>query len=173
MCRYSHAKGDIATWKKGTVLKFGLLVVFGLLAVVGVGVKTYYRLRRRMVLRAVQGDLVKSASAVSARISVEGRQFHGFRPGYSTRTWLEMKLTTQQFVVVTNRGVLFDISADGERGRIGSIRCTGPGRIVFEGERGELNGKPTRYRVEATMPTASEWVRALDGFADETVNAPF
>ena len=159
--------------EKGTVLWIGLLVVLGLLAVIGVCVKTYYLFRRRVALRSVQGELVRSASAISARISVEGRRFRGFRPGFSTRTWLEMKLTTQQFVVVTNRGVLFDVSVDGERGRIGSIRCTGPGRIVFEGERREMKGKATRYRVEATLPTASEWVKALDGFADETVNASF
>jgi hypothetical protein len=60
-----------------------------------------------------------------------------------------------------------------ERGRrFTSVRSTGPGRLVIEGDRPGPQGQPGGFRVEVMLADASDWVAALQPFVVEGA-APF
>lgn len=146
-------------------------IVVAIIFLGGAGLKWLQSARRRRAVQKIQETPVRISHGVYARVMAKGKTFRGFRSGHQTKTTVDMVLTKKQFLVVSNRGTLFDIRAEAARGRIGSVRCTGPGRLLFEGERQEANKKTTKYRVEISIPTATAWAQDLAPFADEVVVA--
>lgn len=146
-------------------------IVLAIIFVGGAGLKWFQSLRRRRAIQKVKATPIRIAHGVYARVMARGMTFRGFRSGRQTRTKVDMVLTQKQLLVVSNRGTLFDIRAGAAKGRIGSVRCSGPGRLLFEGERQEASKKATSYRVEISLPTATSWAQDLAPFADEVVVA--
>jgi hypothetical protein len=146
-------------------------IVVAIIFLGGAGLKWLQSTRRRRAVQKIQETPIRITHGVYARVMVRGMTFRGFRSGHQTKTTVDMVLTQKRLLVVSNRGTLFDIRAEAARGRIGSVRCTGPGRLLFEGERQEASKKATNYRVEISLSTATSWAQDLAPFADEVVVA--
>ena len=146
-------------------------IVLAIIFVGGAGLKWYQSYRRRRAIQKVKATPRRIAHGVSARVRVNGLTFRGFRSGRQTKTKVDMVLTDKQLLVVSNQGTLFDIQASASTGRIGSVRCPGPGRLLFVGDRQEANRKTTNYRVEISILTATAWAQDLAPFADEVIVA--
>jgi hypothetical protein len=150
-----------------------LLVV--LLPLVGSGVvlKGWTWWIRHRVLRTIPADrIVRQARGVSLRVLVQGPNvLTGMNPSKANRTTGDLVLTDDRFVLTSGRGVLSDLRP--ERGRrFTSVRSTGPGRLVIEGDRPGPQGQPGGFRVEVMLADASDWVAALQPFVVEGA-APF
>lgn len=119
--------------------------------------------RRRALARLGDAPITRSARGVSMRVLLQGRAFAGMNPRRANRTRGDLVLTADRCLLSTNRGVIADIGP--ERGRLfTSARCTGPGRLVIEGDVPRPDGPPTLYRVDITHPDALAWVDALAPF---------
>ncbi len=143
-------------WVKALVLVLTALVVSGAL-LRGLG-----WWRRRLALDGIRDeDVVRRATGVRMRVLVHGtRAVPGMGRRRASRTTGDLVLLRDRFVLATGQGVLADLRPDRGR-RFSSARCTGPGRLVIEGDLPSPRGQPGLYRVEIAVPDAPEWARAL------------
>ncbi len=119
-----------------------------------------WRGRRRLGDRAI----TRAARGRSLRVLVQGtRVFEGMSTTKANRTVGDLWLAADAFVLACNRGVLVDATATSGR-TLTSARCTGPGRLVLEGEVATPEGPPGLYRVEAQLDDAEAWAAALQPF---------
>ena len=136
-----------------------LLVVVA--AVVGSGavMKGWTWWLRQRAIRTIPADaIVRQVRGVSLRI-------------LANRTTGDLVLTADRFLLSSGRGTLADLRP--ERGRrFTSVRSTGPGRLVIEGDRPGPQGQAGGFRIELMLADASQWVEALQPFVTEGV-APF
>jgi hypothetical protein len=100
------------------------------------------------------------------------RPYIGLIPNRTNRTTADLALSQDRFIMATNHGVLVDLSCDRGR-RFSSVRCPGPGRLVFEGTLPQMSGPSGTYRIEMVVADADGWARALTPFADEVITSPF
>lgn len=141
-----------------------------LLAFVGSGVvlKGWTWWLRQRVVRSIPADaVVRQERGVSMRVLVQGPHvLPGMNPSKANRTTGDLVLTADRFLLATGRGVVADLRP--ERGRrFTSVRSTGPGRLVIEGDRPGPRGQPGGFRVELMLSDASAWVDALQPFVME------
>ena len=118
--------------------------------------------RIRSVARSAipESDIIRSSYGVPARAFVSGTpSFKGISSKHLNRFKLDMVLSERQFLVVSNRGTLIDL-AEGRGVKFRSVRCTGPQRLVIEGD---LPGISTagEYRFELVLEDAQAWASAL------------
>ena len=134
-----------------------LLALAGLLAAALVAGRVR---RRRLVAAVAEGGTVKAASALTCRLIVHGtRRLLGFEPDTLHPIGVDLVLTPSRFAVVCDRGLLIDARLDGAR--LTSARCTGPARLVLEGDLPSPNAVAPNFRLELTLEDAESWANAL------------
>ena len=141
-----------------------LVALFG----VGVGLKLMSWWRRQNALAGIEPDqIVRERRGVSMRVLVQGtRALPGMTTNKANRTTGDLVLLADRFVLTTGRGAIADLR-DGRGRRFTSVRCTGPGRLVIEGDVPNPNGKSGLYRVEMMLEDAGEWADALQPWVQE------
>lgn len=150
------------------------------LLIVAVLVLAVFAARRTWasVLRARAGRLVPP----EVRLRAEGnipirvllyrtRSFRGMDPKRVNRTLGDLLLSSDRFVIASNRGVLVDVGPDRGR-RFTSARCTGPGRLIIEGEIPNPGQEMGLYRFELSVADAAAWATALEPFVAEPGKGP-
>ena len=148
-----------------------LAVVFLLLVLAGVGMRLVGRQKRRQVLTNISQDkIIQQESGLSMRVVVRGNGLRGMKKGRQNRTTGDMVLTNDRFVLATNRGTIVDARHD--HPTFTSARCTGPGRLVLEGQFPASKGDPGLYRVEMMLKNADAWAQWLQPFVgNKTLHA--
>lgn len=118
--------------------------------------------QREKVLRSLDPDRVRRMDrGVSARAIVAGvKQWRGLDARRRTGLRADLLLTDERFLLATDRGVFLDLTAAGD-GPLTSVRCTGPGRLVIEGDIGRDDA---RFRFEITVGDAQGWAAELAPF---------
>ena len=130
--------------------------------------------RRRRGLSKLPADRRRrEAHGLDVKVMLRGaRPYRGLLPNRTNRTTADLALGEQRFIMATNHGVLVDLTGQHGR-RFTSVRCPGPGRLVFEGKLPQMNGPDGTYRIELVIRDAGAWARELAPFADEVVTSPF
>jgi hypothetical protein len=138
------------------------------LLVVGIGILLWgalvqgaYHLRRRRARATfARGSLVRSEHGVSIQARLGGPAIPGLDPRRNNRTVGDLLLSADRFVLASRRGVLLDLGA-APMGRFSSVRSTGPGRLVLEGEVPRPAAPAVPYRFDLMVADAPGWVGAL------------
>lgn len=145
-----------------------LVVVLVALFGVGVGLKLLSWWRRQVALSGIEPDqVVKERRGVSMRVLVQGtRALPGMTTNKANRTTGDLVLLADRFVLATGRGAIADLR-EGRGRRFTSVRCTGPGRLVIEGDVPNPSGNPGLYRVEVMLEDATQWAEALQPWVRE------
>lgn len=138
-------------------------LVFLALFLVGAAVRAGGAWARRRHVAAI-GRPDRTAAGVRVRATVDGSAvLPGMKPGRGNVTIADLALGGGRFVLSSERGVLVDVGASHGR-PLGSARCTGPGRLVLEGDAPRLTGPPGSWRMEITIDDAEGWARALQPY---------
>lgn len=147
-----------------TSLPDAVLVVLVVMVAVGAALRAAAWWSRRSAAARIPSDqVIREARGVTLRVLLQGtRVFPGMSTRYANRTRGDLVLGREQFVLATNRGTLLDLGPGRGRG-FNSARCTGPGRLILEGDDGQ--GRKGLYRVEITVEDAEGWAQALQPFA--------
>lgn len=136
------------------------LIVVGGFVLAGALVKLGKRVRREAFLRRV-GDTRQLERHVTLRAYIHGaRGSHGMDPRRANRSTGDLILTEGSFFLSTSRGVLLQLGPSTGK-RFTSVRCTGPGRLVLEGEIPQPGRAPGQIRFEIRSTTPETWVEAL------------
>ena len=98
----------------------------------------------------------------------------GMSPRAANRTRGDLTLSDGRFLVACNRGVLVDAMRDRARG-LRSVRSTGPGKLVIEGDVARPGKPASLWRIEVGgLDGVREWVDALQPWVrDGDGSAPF
>jgi hypothetical protein len=148
-----------------STLALGALVVFGSMFAVGTGIRGMgVLLRRRAAGRIPAPQRTREVRGIRVRGQVDGPDvLPGMNPGRSNVTTADLVLSEDRFVLASERGLLIDVGTS--RGvPLGSARCTGPGRLVIEGDVPRMTGAPGRYRLEMALDDAEAWAADLARF---------
>jgi hypothetical protein len=89
---------------------------------------------------------------IPSRVYVDRTVLAGPVAGKINNMAADIILTEKRLVVSTHQGKLLEITPQTE----GSVRCTGPGRLVIEGSKPRADGE-ILVRVEALVATAETW----------------
>ncbi len=126
-------------------------VVFAALALAR-GLIGYSRRRRRERASAIPDALVvRMARGVSARVFVDKDLIDGPKAGVINSGPADLVLCADRLIVATRHGRILELAPGA-----GSVRCTGPRRLVIEGERPRKDG-PMKVRIEALVDEAERW----------------
>ncbi|TNE84577.1 MAG: hypothetical protein EP330_29255 [Deltaproteobacteria bacterium] len=141
-----------------------VIVVFVALTLLGAARQALGWWQRERVLRDLGPDAItRMDRGVSARALVTGvKRWRGLDSRRRTGLRADLLLTAERFVLATNQGVFVDLAKEGER-RLTSARCTGPGRLVLEGETGRDEGM---FRFEITVADAQGWAVDLKPYVN-------
>jgi hypothetical protein len=153
-------------WKSLIALS---LTLFGF----GLAVHAWARWNRRRAVRSVDpATIVRMARDVHIRAAIDRiPAFSGLDPERVNRTRGDLVLARDRFLVATDRGILADVGPD--RGRpFTSARCTGPTRLVIEGEVARGDGTSGTYRFEFVVDDAEGWAEALVPFVLASSDGP-
>lgn len=144
-----------------------MLVVLGVLILAGAVLKLVSWARREKIVRTIDPEsLTRSLRGVSLRVLLHGpTTLPGMNPDRANRTRGDLLVSSDRFVIASSRGVLVDVRSGSKR--LTSVRCTGPGRLVLEGEVPVMKGEPGRYRIELVTEEAASWVETLAPFVEE------
>lgn len=89
---------------------------------------------------------------IPSRVYVDRTVLAGPVAGKINNMDADIVLTEKRLVVSTHQGRLLEITPQAG----GSVRCTGPGRLVIEGSKPRADGE-ILVRVEALVATAETW----------------
>lgn len=129
-----------------------------------------WRIRRAALANIPRDSIQREAYGVHARAFVSGASgFRGISSRYLNRVKIDVLLTEDRFVMVSGRGVLLDIGFVKGR-RFQSVRCTGPQRLVIEGDVPGVSVAGS-YRFELVLDDAQEWARALEPLVEPNGDA--
>ena len=98
------------------------------------------------------------------------RAIHGMDPRKTHLTRGDLAMTEGRLILGSEKGLLLDIR-EGHGRPITSARCTGPGRLVLEGDIPDSRGDRGLYRFELVIDQASEWAKDLRRFVRADDNA--
>jgi hypothetical protein len=140
-----------------------LLIV--VVAVVGSGLllKGWGRLVRSRARRRLGPDkALRHISDVTMRVLVQSTgALTGMSPRAANRTRGDLTVMTNRLLVACNRGVLVDDIRGRGRG-LRSVRSTGPGKLVIEGDTARPGRAPALWRIEVGgLDGVTHWVDAL------------
>jgi len=139
------------------VIWISAALVFGLAIVGSFGLGQFRKSVRRRAVRPGEGEQVLlTASGLSARVFVDRDLLAGPRAGTINRSRIDLLLSQDRLLVASHHGRLLELT---ERTG-GSVRSTGPNRLVIEGQR---PGQGARVRIEILCDRAEEWARAAEG----------
>mgnify|MGYP006928189775 CR=1 FL=1 len=144
------------------------IVLLVALTAVGTVLQGHGWWRRQRVLRTIPtAEIVRIDRGVSLRVMVQGiTGMPGMKQRRGNRTRGDLVLTKDRFLLTSRRGTLADLKP-GRGRRFTSIRCTGPGRLIIEGDVPRNAGEPGLYRFEIVVERADEWVKLLADFVQE------
>ncbi len=130
----------------------GFLVVAA--SLVGLGlVSAWVRRHRRVKAADIPDGLVrKQARKVPARVFVDKDVVGGPQAGRTNRSQADLVMTEGRLLVATHQGRVLELT----RRNPGSVRCTGPRRLILEGERIQKKGV-MKVRVELICDEAQAW----------------
>jgi hypothetical protein len=141
----------------------GLLVTVAALVGVAAVAHLLGLRRRRAALARLGPDLTRVSTGVAIRVTARGIRWWPFLDLDRPRSLNgDLGLGRDRFVVTSSHGVLIErTGADGPA--ITSARCTGPRRLVIEGDvtAGEA---PATWRFEIGVDDAEGWAAALAPF---------
>ncbi len=142
-------------------------IVLALLTVVLVSRRAWRTLRRRRALAGIPvNDAVRQARGVRVAGLLENLPpMKGLNPRRRNMMIGDLVLFADRFVLGSDRGLMADVGPHTGT-EFSSVRCTGPGRLVIEGEIGQ-----GLYRFEITVDDAREWFRLLQPFVKEEARA--
>lgn len=127
--------------------------------------------RTRGAARLGDATITRRAHGVDLRVLLfRTRVFHGMLPGRTHLATGDLYVGPERFLMSTDKGVLADL-ATGRGRRFRSVRCTGPGRLVIEGDVPVPDGPPGLYRFELVIDDAPAWAEALQPFVEPGADA--
>jgi hypothetical protein len=144
----------------------GFLIVGLSLLAMGV-LSALIRRQRRVKASAVPAaHVIKEARKVPARVFVDKDMVGGPQQGRTNRSQADLVLTDGRLLVATHQGRVLELTSRNP----GSVRCTGPRRLILEGERLQKEGV-MKVRVELICDDAQSWadVAALELGAKKSV----
>lgn len=154
-----------------------VVLVIAVVVLLGVATRVWWWWSRRTQLARVAGwPRRREALGRSLRVLVSGRALPGMNPKKSNRTTGDLVIATSEagegrLVVASARGLLLDIGPG--RGRpLRSARCTGPGRLVIEGDTPIGDGSAGAFRLEVTVDDAEGWASDLRPFTKAPLGVP-
>ncbi len=150
----------------------GLVAVLSVLIAAGAALRAWGWWIRSRPRRSIDAaDVRHQVRGISMRVLVQGSTaLPGMNPQRANRTRGDLTLTEDRFLFTSNRGTLVDLRP--ERGRrLRSVRSTGPGRLVIEGNTPRPDGREARWRADIHLLDAQAWVDALQGFVDPDAEA--
>lgn len=139
-----------------------LATIAGMMVLAGTALNAgrWWRLRRARQ-RIPLEDRTFVTEHVGVTISLHGpAALMGMRAGKRYRTSGDLIASGERVVLATRRGVLLDLSAARGR-RLASVRITGPGRLVVEGDLPSPSGPPGLFRFELATDAAADWAPRL------------
>ncbi|MCO4744979.1 MAG: hypothetical protein KC912_09340 [Proteobacteria bacterium] len=138
-----------------------VVVVIVAMTLLGMARQGFGWWRRERVMRSLDTDaLLRSTRSVTVRVLVTGvKSWRGLDARRRTGVRADLVLTDERFLVISDRGVLLDATA--ETSPLQSARCTGPGRLVLEGSVGRADGM---FRLEMVLDDAQGWAADLREF---------
>ncbi len=128
-----------------------IAIVFGFMVVARVATEWRRSQRRAQASKIPDHLVVKMVRGVSARVFVDREIIDGPKPGVINNTPADLVLCADRLIVATRHGRVLEVTP----GK-GSVRCTGPRRLVIEGSRLRKDGM-MNVRVEALVEGAEEW----------------
>ena len=140
-----------------------IIIVFVAVVVSGLLVRGWgLLLRRRAAARLSGAPIVREATGLSLRVLVQATGvLPGMSPRAANRTTGDLRVTRDRLVIACNRGLLVDETIDRGRG-LRSVRSTGPGKVVIEGDVARPGRPPDMFRIEVGgLGQPAEWVTAL------------
>jgi hypothetical protein len=131
-------------------------LVFALACLGGGGVHLFRQRNRRRASTVREGEqVILRADAVSARIYVDKDLLGGPSSGGINRAQTDLVLTRDRLLVATHQGRLLELTP--QTG--GSVRNTGPNRLVIEGQQ---PGQGVKVRIELLTDQAEQWASAAE-----------
>ncbi|MED5369456.1 MAG: hypothetical protein VX899_00455 [Myxococcota bacterium] len=145
------------------------VVVLICAALASAGLRFGRKQKRRQAAALSKGETpVLQQLDVPARVYVDRTLLGGPVAGKINHLDTDILLTEGRLVVATHQGRLLEVLP----GKDGSVRCTGPGRLVIEGMRPSAK-EDILVRVEALVPTADQWAaRAKELLGTRTSAVP-
>ena len=136
-----------------TTMLTSALISLGIFSTFGGGLSLYRRFRRQSGARLPDGEpLVRQVRGASARVFVERDVLGGPKSMSINSTRADLSLSDARLVVSTHHGRVLELTRD----QPGSVRCTGPRRLVIEGARQRADG-PMSVRAELIVDDAERW----------------
>jgi len=129
-----------------------ILLSFAILAGLAGAMTLSRRQRRLRASRVPDNEVVKIARGVPARLFVDQDVLDGPRKGIINRSPADLVLTASRLIVATRHGRVLELT----RANPGSVRCTGPRRLIIEGERLRKQGS-MKVRLELIVDEAELW----------------
>ena len=131
-------------------------IVLGVIVSGNIALAASRKASRKSAARLREGEeLLLKLLDQGADVTVERDLPTGLRKG-KTRVRLDMVLSSERLVIATHHGKLLEFT-----GADGSVRSTGPSRLVLEGQRAEPVGA-THVRVDIVTPTAIQWAEMAE-----------
>lgn len=128
-----------------------VLFAFAVAATLG-GLLKLSRTRSRQKAATVDEDVLLDARSVPARVIVDHDVLGGPVAGKINRADADLVLTAKRLIVATHHGRILELRKD----QGGSVRSTGPGRLVIEGTRPRAEGD-SKVRIELHTLEAEKW----------------
>lgn len=131
-----------------------LAILLSLLILAGLGglMSLSRQQRRRRASQVPDHEVVKIARGVPARLYVDHDVLDGPRKGVINRSPADLVLTPTRLIIATRHGRVLELT----KANPGSVRCTGPRRLIIEGERLRKQGT-MKVRLELIVDDAESW----------------
>lgn len=140
-----------------------VLLVLGMLFVLGAAVRGAGVWARRRRLAAIP-EPERAAWDVRVRATVESSTvLPGMKAGKNNVTNADLVVGGGRLLLSSQRGLLVDVGP-GHGRPLGAARCTGPGRLVLEGDVPRITGDVAAWRMELAIDDAEGWAEALRPF---------
>jgi len=153
-----------------TELWIGLAVLGGIVAG-GAALRAYGAMLRSRALRTLP-DGATRVRGFTMRVQARGRHgLPGVTSGRPQRTTGDLGFTEERLVIGSNRGTLIDLRVDAGR-PLTSVRSTGPGKLVIEGETPGASGPTGSFRLELGIAEPAPIVAALQRFVRAPEDRP-
>ncbi|HJN75469.1 MAG TPA: hypothetical protein QGF58_16185 [Myxococcota bacterium] len=137
-------------------MSYALSILFAFaVAATLAGLLKLSRKRARENAATVDEALLLEARAVPARVFLDHDILGGPTAGKINRAAADLVLTAQRLVVATHQGRILELRKD----QGGSVRSTGPGRLVIEGVRMRSGGN-SKVRIELHLMESEDWARS-------------
>ncbi len=148
-----------------TVLAF--LVVAIVVTFLGALVAVSRQRRRERAGAVPAGErVVREARNCGSRVFVSTDVIGGPRAGRINRSPADLVMTDKRLLIATRHGRVLELTA----GTGGSVRCTGPRRLVVEGDRPQKDGV-MHVRAELIVNDADVWAALAAERLDTTTRA--